>query len=39
MTDVKLKDIYPVPEDFKKKAYIKSYDEYKALWKESVKDL
>ena len=28
MTDVKLKDIYPVPEDFKKKAYIKSYDLY-----------
>jgi len=38
MTDVKLKDIYPVPEDFKEKAYIKSYDEYKALWKESIAD-
>ncbi len=36
MTDVKLKDIYPVPENFKKNAYIKSYDEYKALWKESI---
>jgi len=38
MTDVKLKDIYPVPEDFKKKAYFQSYDEYKALWKESIAD-
>ncbi len=38
MTDVKLKDIYPVPEDFRKKAYIKSYDEYKALWEESIAD-
>ncbi len=38
MTDVKLKDIYPVPEDFKGKAYIKSYDEYKALWQESIDD-
>ncbi len=36
MTDVKLKDIYPVPEDFKKRAYIKSYDEYKALWQKSI---
>ena len=38
MTDIKLKDIYPVPEDFRKGAYIKSYDEYKALWKESIAD-
>jgi acetyl-CoA synthetase len=38
MTDVKLKDIYPVPEEFKKNAYIKSYDEYKALWQESIDD-
>lgn len=38
MTDTILKDIYPVPEDFRKGAYIKSYDEYKALWKESIAD-
>lgn len=38
MTDTILKDIYPVPEDFRKNAYIKSYDEYKAIWKESITD-
>ncbi|MFH2058888.1 MAG: acetate--CoA ligase [Pseudomonadota bacterium] len=38
MTDTTLKDIYPVPENFKKNAYIQSYDEYKALWKESIAD-
>ncbi|MCP3872614.1 MAG: acetate--CoA ligase [Desulfobacteraceae bacterium] len=38
MTDTTLKDIYPVPENFRKNAYIQSYDEYKALWKESIAD-
>jgi acetyl-CoA synthetase len=38
MTDVKLKAIYPVPEDFRKKAYINSYDQYKKLWRESIDD-
>ena len=38
MTDTILKDIYPVPEDFRKGAYIKSYNEYEALWKESIAD-
>ena len=38
MTDVKLKSIYPVPEDFRKKAYISSYDQYRKLWQESIDD-
>ena len=38
MTDVTLKEIYPVPEDFRKKAYISSYDQYKKLWHESIDD-
>ena len=36
MADVTLKEIYPVPENFRKTAYIKSYDEYKKMWKESI---
>lgn len=36
MTEVKLKDLYPVPEPFRKKAYISSYDQYKAMWRESI---
>lgn len=38
MTDVKLKEIYPVPESFREKAYIKSYEEYKTMWQESIDD-
>jgi len=33
---VTLKEIYRVPEAFRKNAYIKSYDEYKKMWKESI---
>ncbi len=36
MTDVTLKEIYPVPESFRKTAYIKSYDEYQKMWRESL---
>jgi acetyl-CoA synthetase len=38
MAEVTLKEIYPVPENFRKKAYVKSRPEYEALWKESLKD-
>ncbi len=38
MAEVTLKEIYPVPESFRKKAYIKSRDEYEKLWKESLAD-
>ena len=38
MAEVTLKDIYPVPDDFRKKAYISSYDQYKKLWQESIDD-
>ena len=38
MTEVTLKEIYPVPEDFRTKAYIKSYDEYKTMWQASIDD-
>jgi len=38
MTDVKLKEVYPVPENFRKKAYISSYDQYQQLWQESLDD-
>jgi acetyl-CoA synthetase len=38
MTEIKLKDLYPVPENFRKKAYIKSYDEYKTMWQRSIDD-
>ncbi|HRZ27607.1 MAG TPA: acetate--CoA ligase [Spirochaetota bacterium] len=36
MGEVTLKEIYPVPEKFRKKAYIKSREEYEKMWKESV---
>lgn len=38
MTDIKPKEIYPVPELFSKNAYIGSYDEYKQLYRESIED-
>ena len=38
MTEITLKDLYPVPENFRKKAYIKSYDEYKKMWQRSIDD-
>jgi acetyl-CoA synthetase len=36
MAEVTLKEIYPVPEKFRQKAYIKSRPEYEKMWKESV---
>ncbi|OHD72313.1 MAG: acetate--CoA ligase [Spirochaetes bacterium RBG_16_49_21] len=38
MAEVTLKEIYPVPESFKKKAYIKSRADYEKIWEESLKD-
>jgi acetyl-CoA synthetase len=38
MTEIELKEIYPVPEDFKKKAYIQSMEEYQKMWRESIDD-
>ncbi|HPL18556.1 MAG TPA: AMP-binding protein, partial [Spirochaetota bacterium] len=38
MAEVTLKEIYPVPESFKKKAYIKSRADYEKMWKESLAD-
>ncbi len=38
MAEVTLKEIYPVPESFKQKAYIKSRAEYEKMWKESLAD-
>jgi acetyl-CoA synthetase len=38
MAEVTLKEIYPVPESFRKKAYIKSRADYEKMWKESLKD-
>jgi acetyl-CoA synthetase len=38
MADVTLKEIYPVPEGFRKKAYIKSQEEYEKMWQESIKE-
>lgn len=38
MAEVTLKEIYPVPEAFKKKAYIKSRADYEKMWKESLAD-
>ena len=35
---VQLKDIYPVPEEARAKAYIKSRDEYEKLYKRSLDD-
>ncbi|PKL41267.1 MAG: acetate--CoA ligase [Spirochaetae bacterium HGW-Spirochaetae-1] len=36
MGEVKLKDIYPVPDSFRKKAYVNSREQYDKMWKESV---
>ena len=36
MAEVTLKEIYPVPEKFRAKAYIKSRAEYEKIWKESL---
>lgn len=38
MAEVTLKEIYPVPESFKKKAFINSREKYEKMWKESVSD-
>jgi acetyl-CoA synthetase len=38
MADVTLKEIYPVPEGFRKKAYIKSREEYEKMWQESIQE-
>ncbi len=38
MAETTLKDVYPVPEDFRKRAYIKSRAEYEKLYKQSVED-
>jgi len=35
---VQLKEVYPVPESMKKRAYINSMEQYKALWKRSVEE-
>jgi len=35
---VQLKEVYPVPEFMKKRAYINSMEQYKALWKRSIED-
>ena len=36
MAEVTLKEIYPVPEKFRQKAYIKSRQEYEKIWKDSL---
>jgi acetyl-CoA synthetase len=36
MAEVTLKEIYPVPESFKQKAYYKSRADYEKDWKESI---
>ncbi|MFW5770339.1 MAG: acetate--CoA ligase [Spirochaetota bacterium] len=38
MAEVTLKEIYPVPDKFREKAYIKSREEYEKIWKESISD-
>ncbi|HPB80980.1 MAG TPA: acetate--CoA ligase [Spirochaetota bacterium] len=38
MAEVTLKEIYPVPESFKKKAFVNSKDQYEKMWKESISD-
>ena len=38
MAEVQLKEIYPVPENFKKKAHINSREQYDKMWKESIED-
>lgn len=38
MSEVTLKEIYPVPENFREKAYINSVEQYQKMWKESIED-
>jgi len=38
MGEVKLKEIYPVPDSFRKKAFINSREQYDTMWKKSVED-
>ncbi len=38
MAETTLKEIYPVPENFKKKAHINSREQYDKMWKESIDD-
>ncbi|MBP7585649.1 MAG: acetate--CoA ligase, partial [Spirochaetes bacterium] len=38
MAEVTLKEIYPVPEKFRQKAWVKSRADYEKMWKESVSD-
>ena len=38
MADTPLKDVYPVPEAARSRAWIKSREEYAALYKESIED-
>ncbi len=33
-----IRDVYPVPEEFRKRAYIKSREEYERLYKESLEN-
>ena len=33
-----IRDVYPVPEDFRKRAYIKSREEYARIYKDSVEN-
>ncbi len=35
---IQLKEVYPVPDFMKKRAYINSMEQYKALWKRSVEE-
>ncbi len=38
MGEVTLKEIYPVPDQFREKAFINSRETYDAMWKESIED-
>ncbi len=38
MSEVTLQELYPVPEQYRTQSYVKSYEEYSALWKESIDD-
>jgi acetyl-CoA synthetase len=38
MEEVTLKEIYPVPDEFRKKAYMKSREEYEKMWQESIQE-
>lgn len=38
MSEVTLQELYPVPEQYRKQSYIKSYEAYSSLWKESIDD-